>query len=182
MLTLCAFGRPDGEVHAVDAVDRAELRPELVVASVVPALAEQVEIEIGQLRLEGVGIVGRDHLSVFSCNAQLVTRVEIRCSGRIASYNPAGWIRRMGRETGCVLRSITQACSAVGKKARTDTALLAFHVRPRAARATRKDSHGWLQPTLPRLPAAPSFSRLSSRATGITDRMILQNSSASVAA
>ena len=68
-------GGPDGEIHAVDAVDLPQLGPEPVVALPVPAFVQQVTVVVGQQVGKGVGIVhGRGLLAVFFGHPQHVAR------------------------------------------------------------------------------------------------------------
>ena len=55
-------GRPDGEMHAGGRADRDPVRAELLEDAKVPALAEQVEIEIGEDASVPVRIVDLDHV------------------------------------------------------------------------------------------------------------------------
>ena len=102
--------RPDGEVHAGHAVDRAQLCAELLVALPVLPFAEQVQIEFAHHRRERVRVVHRVGLAGLVSHAELVGGgwglgavdcfVAIApCSSTTASYKPAGWIRRIGRVT-----------------------------------------------------------------------------------
>ena len=76
--------RPDGEVHTFDAVDRARMGAELVVALPVLAFAEQVQIVIGQQRRESVGVVHCRLLAALVDDSEQVIR-RIRCVGRRAN-------------------------------------------------------------------------------------------------
>jgi hypothetical protein len=58
-LTLVAFG----EIHAVDAVDRAGLCAQFLVRSPMPAFVEQVQIVVGQQVRKRVRIVQHDFLA-----------------------------------------------------------------------------------------------------------------------
>ena len=49
-------GRPHGEVHAGDAADRHHVRAELLPRAKVRALAEQVQVEVGEDLTELIGI------------------------------------------------------------------------------------------------------------------------------
>ena len=50
------IGGPDGEVHAGDAADRHHMRPELVPRAMMRALAEEVQVVLGQHRTELVRV------------------------------------------------------------------------------------------------------------------------------
>ena len=56
-LTLSAFGAQTAKFTPRHAVDRPQLRAELLVALPVRAFAQQVQVVVGQQRREGVGIV-----------------------------------------------------------------------------------------------------------------------------
>ena len=84
-------GGPDGEVHAVDAVDLPQLRPQPVVALPVPAFVQQVEVVVGQQVRKGVGIVhGRGLLAAFLGHPKHVPRRAVADvgNGQIASNKP----------------------------------------------------------------------------------------------
>ena len=99
--------RPNGEVHAVDAVDLPQLGPKPVVTLPVPAFAQQVAVEVGQQVWKGIRIVhGRRLLGRFprpreACTGAMPLPLG---NGQIASKSPAGWIRRMGRSLVAVRR------------------------------------------------------------------------------
>ena len=83
-------GRPDGEVHALDAVDGAELRPQPVVALPVPAFVQQVQIVVGQQVRKGVGIVHGHFLSPFVGHAEHVARLPVPLGDRTNGLEQAG--------------------------------------------------------------------------------------------
>ena len=112
--------RPDGEIHPRDAVDRPQLGAQPAVAIPMPPFAQQMQIVAGQQRREGVGIVPGRLLAALdrwfaACRS---LRRELSVKGQIASYKPAGWIRRIGVEQAWA-GSTTQAFVVPGKNART---------------------------------------------------------------
>ena len=116
-------GRPDGEVHPLDAVDGAQLRPQAVVALPVPAFVQQVQIVVGQQVRKGVRIVHGRLPSPFVGDAEHVARLPV---ARGRDKGP-----RTGRRDGCAAwaapasfwtGSTTQAWADCGKNARTANA------------------------------------------------------------
>ena len=69
--------RPDREQGARDLVDRVKVRTEEPVGVPVPALAEQVQIEVAELRREGIGVVGRQCVAVLVVPAEAVVRGDL---------------------------------------------------------------------------------------------------------
>src|SRR5690606_23928113 len=51
-------GRPDGKAHAMHAVDGREIGTERLGELEMPALADEVEIDLTEQRPEGIGILG----------------------------------------------------------------------------------------------------------------------------
>jgi hypothetical protein len=58
-------GRPDGKMSAGDSVDGSDVSAELFVCVVVPAFAHEVQIELGELEGESVGVVALEFFAVF---------------------------------------------------------------------------------------------------------------------
>ncbi len=81
-------GRPHGEDHAVHAVDAGPVGAELVVHAIVGALAEQVEIVVGQRRGEAVGILDLRDTPLVVGHAQLVGSE----GGRQGTFPEAGGV------------------------------------------------------------------------------------------
>ncbi len=54
-------GRPDREAHTLDAVDGHDVGAERLGQAEMPALVEQMQIELAQQRTEGIGILGFLH-------------------------------------------------------------------------------------------------------------------------
>ena len=77
-------GRPDGEMHAGDSGNFAEMRAELVVILEMSAFAEEVKIVIGENGRESEGVVGFDGLVLRGGGAQAigVRRNGGACNGR----------------------------------------------------------------------------------------------------
>src|SRR5204863_7441562 len=65
-------GCPNGEAGARDAIDRAELRPELIINSALIAFAEQIEVGLAQSRQEGVRITRATALARMVRNDKII--------------------------------------------------------------------------------------------------------------
>jgi len=66
------IGRPHREARALEPVERHRVRAQLVVDGVVVALAEEVQVEVGELRGEVVGVVLLERVTVAVVHAQPV--------------------------------------------------------------------------------------------------------------
>ncbi len=69
--------REHDEGHAVDAVERARMRAELVIEPLVGAFTEQIEIEVGEHRREPIGVLELDDI-VAEFGAQLIALRAVR--------------------------------------------------------------------------------------------------------
>src|ERR1700738_2774817 len=64
------IGSEHHESHALDAIERHRTSAELVIEALMGALAEEIQIEIGQHRRKAVGVVEIDH-GVAAAGAEL---------------------------------------------------------------------------------------------------------------
>ena len=71
------IGRPDREAYALDALDRLGLRAEDAAKVPMPALVEQVEVEIAEERPEAVGVLGLLHGAARPGDAQRIGRAAL---------------------------------------------------------------------------------------------------------
>src|SRR5262249_46845714 len=95
--------RPYCEDHAAYAVHVRRVRAELVVDPVVRALAEQMQVVVGERRREAVRVVGRPHAPVVTRDAQPVSRPGI--DGQLAGPEPRAVDRRqIVRDLGRAIR------------------------------------------------------------------------------
>ena len=117
-------GGPDGEVHPVHAVDRAQFGAEPVVALPVPAFVQQMQVVVGQQVRKGVGVVHGDLPSPFVGHAEQVagacrwSRAPGKWPRTVRPDGSAAWAAPASPWAG----STTQASVDCGKNARTANA------------------------------------------------------------
>ncbi len=104
--TRCAGG-PDGEVDTPDSIDGFQMGAQFVVCVVMPALAHEMKIELGQQKRKGIGIVKLKRFA--SVPGTLNSVAAGRGSGGLAG-RPGGFEETFGTE----LNGLGELCGSEG--------------------------------------------------------------------
>ena len=118
-LTARAEGAQTANAVPVHALVLADVRTEPLVQLLVPALADQVQIQLAERRQERVRILDVNVAGVAVVDLELVAQRQLRARRSSPSKTPAGWI--CAQRDRLALRRLGGDLSAAGRSARITT-------------------------------------------------------------